>query len=308
MKPIRVLSVVFSVGIAIAAVVTAATVASAPTITLEKAVHFTSPSGEDVVIGPGTYEVEAVKEGLRLTPKDGKAEDAKVIQANPTPHPETIHATKAVAESLGEDALRVALRRADGTGFEAVGSFSGVRSRGVEGPGNTAYGQGALAANTTGEGNTAVGVAALAKFNRCCNTAVGANALAVNDLGQWNTALGAGALQNDTGGGNTALGSAALWANRKGEFNLASGWSALLNNKTGNYNTALGYAALSKSTGHSNTAVGSQAGSTLTAGDHNIYLNHVGVAPGERHDPDRHARHPDSDLPRGHRCGWVRVA
>jgi hypothetical protein len=65
MLKLRAFSAAVLIGIGVAGFVTAATVASAPTITLEKAVHFTTPAGEDVVVGPGTYDVEVVKEGLR---------------------------------------------------------------------------------------------------------------------------------------------------------------------------------------------------------------------------------------------------
>ncbi|MBI5855521.1 MAG: hypothetical protein HZB35_09905 [Nitrospirae bacterium] len=134
-------------------VVVATPTASPPTIELSKAVHFLTPGGEDVVVGPGTFEVEATEQGLRLKPKDGKPEDAKVIQAQGIPSTEPMEASKTVSETLGEDSHRVALLRADGTGLEAVGSFSGVRTRGEDVKGNVWYGVGALANNISGSAN-----------------------------------------------------------------------------------------------------------------------------------------------------------
>lgn len=40
-----------------------ANTASSIILELPQAVHFLAPGGEDVVVGPGTYEVEAVENG-----------------------------------------------------------------------------------------------------------------------------------------------------------------------------------------------------------------------------------------------------
>lgn len=114
-----------------AGVVGATTTASPHTIDLAKAVYFPTPSGEDVMVGQGTYEVEATEQGLRMKPVGGRSEDAKVIQANPLPHQETLDVPTVVSESVAEDSHRVALLQVDGTGLEAVGSYSGVHSRAV---------------------------------------------------------------------------------------------------------------------------------------------------------------------------------
>jgi hypothetical protein len=93
---------------------------------------------------------------------------------------------------------------------------------------NTAFGAGALEANTTGAQNTAVGVSTLQ-----------ANTTGIN-----NTAVGQGALfSNTTGINNTAVGQNALVVNTTGAQNTAVGQDALQTNTTGINNTALGFAA-----------------------------------------------------------------
>jgi hypothetical protein len=268
--------------IGIGALLTAAAMVSAPTITLEREVHFTAANGDDVVVGPGTFEVESVQEGIRLKPKDGKPEDAKVIQANPTPHPEQLQSPKAVAEAVGDDAVRLALLQPDGSGLEASGSFSGVRTRAAGTSGtNIAIGYGALGANTTGSANTAIGYVAL-RYNTIgtSNTATGTSALELNTTGNGNTATGASALRaNTTGNYNTATGANALALNTTGNANTAIGNSALASNTTGNANTAIGNSALtSNTTGSNNIAIGHGTGSAQTTGSANIYLSHRGVA------------------------------
>jgi hypothetical protein len=226
-------------------------------------VHFLTPSGDDVVVGPGTYEVEATEQGLRLKPKDGKPEDAKVIQATPLPHAETLDTPKAIAETIGEDALRVALLLPEEKGLEAVGSYSGIQSRAICST-CTALGTYALSSNTTGGANTAIAFNAL-KNNTIghSNTALGASALFANQSGTLNTALGANSLnQNTTSHENTAVGSFALERNTVGQ-NTAVGANALRLNTTGGYNTALGHGALrSNKDGTENTAVGYLAGAS----------------------------------------------
>lgn len=127
----RILSLVMFVGIGMAALITTAAVASAPSITIEKAVHFVTPSGEDVLVQPGTYEVEAVEKGLRLRPKDGKPEDAKLIQAQAIANDAKLTAPEVMLGPGAGDAdrLHVMLFLPDGQGFDAVGSFSGVQTR-----------------------------------------------------------------------------------------------------------------------------------------------------------------------------------
>ena len=255
------------VGIGLIAVMTAAAIASAPpTIVLEKPVHFFTPSGEDVVVGPGTYEVEAEKAGLRLTPKDGKPEEATVIQASPMPHGESLIEPKAQSEhGIGPDEYRITLLLPDRNGLEATGSYSGIRTRG--GLANVTYGT-TLSANS-GSYNTAMGTGALQNnTGGSNNTATGTSALYANTYGSSNTATGVDVLRfNTTGGRNTATGVMALWANTTGSSNTATGVDVLRSNTTGGENTATGHQALlANTTGFLNTAMGGGALSSNTTG------------------------------------------
>lgn len=317
MSKLRAFSVAILLIIGIAGLVTAAAVVSAPTIVIEKAVHFLTPSGEDVVVGPGTYQVEAVKEGIQLTPKGGEAAKAVVVQALTRPHPESLTTPKALSEPGVEDEHRVALLLPDGQGLEAVGSYSGVRTRGGlynvtygtqlpstnTGSNITAIGHMALSANTGGSNSTAMGAQALLKNNAGYNnTAVGFAALNANTSGSSNTAVGTQALGNATGSNNTATGRLALYSNTTGSNNTAMGAEALRGRRpdpyladSGSNNTAVGHKALTTNfagafnsatggnalyaniTGHHNTAIGYHAG-TYSTGHHNIYLTHQGVA------------------------------
>jgi hypothetical protein len=121
---------------------------------------------------------------------------------------------------------------------------------------NTAYGNSALAANTTGFGNTGVGNLVL-QLNQSGsdNTAVGVQAAGKNISGSGITAVGYGAADNTTGNSNTAIGS-----------------QALFNNVSGINNVAVGQQALYQNTATNNTAVGTQALAANTSGSNNVAL------------------------------------
>jgi hypothetical protein len=138
--------------------------------------------------------------------------------------------------------------------------------------GNTYYGIGALANNTTGDYNSAFGYYALySNTSGHNNTAYGCYALYFNTSGHNNTAYGCYALNdNTTGSYNTATGYDALYKNTAGICNTAYGFYTLYYNTTGNYNTATGNDALFKNTtGCYNTATGVQALSQNTTGYRN---------------------------------------
>ena len=129
-------------------------------------------------------------------------------------------------------------------GFTALPVF--VDANGQLGTGailscNIAFGQLALANNTTGIDNTAIGCMALEdNTTGNNNVAVGFNALNTNTTVSQLTAVGSGALQNNTGGTqNSALGYQALNVNTVGGGNTAVGFNALLDN-TASQNTAVG--------------------------------------------------------------------
>ncbi len=142
---------------------------------------------------------------------------------------------------------------------------------------NTAFGKGALAANTTASFSSAFGSGALAANTTAgFNSGFGYGALAANTSG-FNSAFGYGALQlSTTGGYNLGLGFRALAQNTTGGQNTAVGAKALFVLAAGDSNTALGESALtSLNTGMLNTAIGQGAGATGTAlayGSNNLYL------------------------------------
>ena len=54
---------------------------NAPTIEFITAVHFLTPGGENVLLEPGTYEVEATDTGLKLLPENGTRTDVILLEA-----------------------------------------------------------------------------------------------------------------------------------------------------------------------------------------------------------------------------------
>ncbi len=102
-------------------------------IQLEQAVHFVTPGGENILVEPGTYEIERAEEWLRLIP--GERRDAILIQAHATSHDKELKTPQALSVSDKDaDQHQVLLLLPDGTGWEAIGSYSGLRSRAVRKP------------------------------------------------------------------------------------------------------------------------------------------------------------------------------
>ena len=102
------------------------------TVTLDQSVHFTTAEGSDVVLDAGDYEVAAADEWLRVTPSEGQAVDALLLEAHVGSHEETLTAPLALsAEGETPDTHHLALLLRDGKRLEAIGSYSGLRSRGT---------------------------------------------------------------------------------------------------------------------------------------------------------------------------------
>ena len=67
MSQLRLLSVaILFVGV-VSSFAMAGTVSSPPTIELEKPVHFLTPNGKDVVVGPGSYKVQPLSLTIQPT-------------------------------------------------------------------------------------------------------------------------------------------------------------------------------------------------------------------------------------------------
>ena len=104
----------------------------APVVKIETAIHFLVTDGSDVLVQPGTYQLEVAEDWLRLVP--GERRDALLLDAHQTQHEENLHAPKALLQEEERNEYRLALLLPGGTGLEAIGSVSGIRSRAVKRP------------------------------------------------------------------------------------------------------------------------------------------------------------------------------
>lgn len=101
-----------------------------PAVLFEQPSHFTAPDGTDVLVEPGTYRLEQSAETqLRLVADPGHP--TIEIQATATTHEETLASPLALAitEEGQEDEIHLVLLLPDGQGLDAIGTFSGTRSR-----------------------------------------------------------------------------------------------------------------------------------------------------------------------------------
>lgn len=127
MKHIFIRSILGLLFLVMANPIFAAETSPGSTVTLDQAIHFLASDGSDVVVGPGTYQVEAAEEWLRVIP--GERREAWLLEATPTRHEETLDAPVALAVSGEEDHYHMIVLLPGGTGLETIGSVSGVRSR-----------------------------------------------------------------------------------------------------------------------------------------------------------------------------------
>lgn len=101
-------------------------------ITLVRPVHFLAPDGSDVFVQPGIYRVESADPGLQLIPAEG---NARLLGAEAGTHDEEVKAPLAVSLASEEEEFKdlhlVMLLLPGGQSLEAVGSYSGVRERGL---------------------------------------------------------------------------------------------------------------------------------------------------------------------------------
>lgn len=101
-------------------------------ILLDKTVHFVAPDGTALAVDPGGYLVEAGDGSLRLTVPDGPS--PLIVAASPGTHGEVIN--RPTPLSFGEegeqaDIHHIVLLLPDGQSLDAVGTYSGVTSRGL---------------------------------------------------------------------------------------------------------------------------------------------------------------------------------
>ncbi len=108
--------------------------ADLPIIEIPVPLHFLDASGDTVKLPPGTYRVEADGPVLKLLRDDPTHPPAVFIAAQSGVHEETLKETtvKIGPDKHNPDLYHLAALLTDGTGFEAVGSKSGVQARGTE--------------------------------------------------------------------------------------------------------------------------------------------------------------------------------
>jgi hypothetical protein len=143
--------------------------------------------------------------------------------------------------------------------------------------GNTFYGYGAGASNTTGNYNTFLGYYAGNKNTTgSWNIFSGTYAGYKNTTASYNTFSGYGAgYSNTTGGYNTFSGYRAGYSNTASGYNTFSGYGAGCYNTTGNSNTFSGYAAgYLNTTGRRNAFSGACAGYSNTTGNGNVFIGY----------------------------------
>jgi len=101
-------------------------------VEFDKTVHFQSSDGKDIVLAPGGYTVEVAEAGLLLTSTDKEGSEGVVVRAQPTTHQEDVEAPEPVAVSGGEDQQVVMMVMPGGKALQAIGTHSGVQSRGMQ--------------------------------------------------------------------------------------------------------------------------------------------------------------------------------
>lgn len=101
-------------------------------VLFDKAVHFLTPDGQDRVIAPGGYSVEVSEAGLRLKSVDKEDAESVVIQAQSVTHKESVEAPEPMTERGGDDQQVVMMVMPGGKALQAIGTFSGIQSRGMQ--------------------------------------------------------------------------------------------------------------------------------------------------------------------------------
>jgi hypothetical protein len=101
------------------------------TITLDRAVHFTTPQANDVVTPAGTYRV-GLEEAMRLRLFALKNKTVTIIDALTIRHQTDIGQPVALYLQDDRKIPHLVLLLPGGKGFEAVGSYDDIRSRGLE--------------------------------------------------------------------------------------------------------------------------------------------------------------------------------
>jgi hypothetical protein len=98
------------------------------TIKFDRAIHFTTPEATDVIAKAGTYKI-AVAEPSAVKLIEVKEQTTTVVDALNISHQNDIGTPIALYVKDDGEFPHVVLLLPGGKGFEAVGSFDGIRSR-----------------------------------------------------------------------------------------------------------------------------------------------------------------------------------
>src|SRR5882672_9621974 len=110
----------------------ATSAAATASLVVDKALHFQAAEGGSVALGPGSYAVEATAAAaLRLISASGKS---LVVSATAATHLEKLSQPQALIVPVSEDEQHLVLLLPDGKRLEAIGSLSGIHSRGLARP------------------------------------------------------------------------------------------------------------------------------------------------------------------------------
>ena len=99
------------------------------TITLERAVHFLAHDGAETVLAPGVYTAKAHDEKSIQVIAVSSGETT-TIQAAVGTHEQQLSAPQLVAVASDEDVVHIVVLMPGGTTLDAIGTLSGVRTRG----------------------------------------------------------------------------------------------------------------------------------------------------------------------------------
>lgn len=100
------------------------------TLQLDQPAHFTTAEGEDVVLDAGSYAIETADGAMRVQPAhDPPRTEGWVLTAFATRHTESLEQPIAMSVLENTDDVHLLILFPDGTGLEAIGSISGLRSR-----------------------------------------------------------------------------------------------------------------------------------------------------------------------------------
>jgi hypothetical protein len=104
-----------------------------PTVTLDRAIHFTAPNGSDLLVAADTYQVEqATGTNIRLVTEASPT--THEISGTSFTHEESLTAPLALTlrEKERDDSAHLLLLLPDGTGLDAAGRLGNVQTRGGE--------------------------------------------------------------------------------------------------------------------------------------------------------------------------------